>query len=116
MFLFKILLADSTSWAYPVLREVFKGCACRDFVFWVSFCRIVNVSAGNAYISVHNEIVWFEALIQYSDRNTKKRHPRKDAVISDKVRDYFSSFFAAFLASAFFVTSYMIGVAMKIEA
>jgi hypothetical protein len=43
---------------------------------------------------------------------TKKRHPRKDAVISDKV----SGYFAAFFASAFLVTSNMIGVAMKIEA
>ena len=35
----------------------------------------------------------------------------ESAVISIEVKDYFSSFFAAFL-----VTSYMIGVAMKIEA
>jgi hypothetical protein len=42
---------------------------------------------------------------------------KKASVVTDALKKYVSEdYFAAFLASAFFVTSYMIGVAMKIEA
>jgi hypothetical protein len=57
-FFFKVFLADSTGRAYPVFREVFKRCSWRDSAFGVSFCRIVDVSAENAYISVHIHIVF----------------------------------------------------------
>ena len=67
-FFFKVFLADSTGGAYPVFREVFKRCSRRNSSFRISFCRIVDVSAENAYISVHNDVVWSAALIQYSDR------------------------------------------------
>ena len=68
VFLFKVFLSYSTGWTYPVFREVFKWCSCRDAAFRIPFCRIVNVSAENAYISVHSHKVFRHMEIQLSDQ------------------------------------------------
>ena len=111
LFLFlEVFDSHSACRAHPAFREVFKRCSCRDTSFRISFCRIVDVSAENTYISVHNHVVFNrKANIQLLDRGRfldslhslemtkmlpleqqrkliKKRHPEKDAVL--EICDY----------------------------
>ena len=113
VFLLKIFFTHSACRADPVFREFFKWCSCRDATFHIPFCRIVNVSAGNAYISVHNNVCFIDINLFNIRTETQKNGTREGCRFNELcVKDYLS----AFLASAFLVTSYMIGVAMKIEA
>ena len=59
LFLFlEVFHSHSTCRAHPAFREVFKCSSWRNTALRISFCRIVYVSAENAYISVHNNIVF----------------------------------------------------------
>ena len=60
VFLFEVFLSDAAGWACPVGREVFESCSGGYASFRISFCGVVDVSADDAYVSVHNfmSFVW----------------------------------------------------------
>ena len=59
--LLEVFLADAAGWACPVGREVFESGSGGYAFFRVSFCRIVDVSADDAYIFIHNLISFGDA-------------------------------------------------------
>ena len=51
--LLEVLLADAARRAGPVFGDVFECRARSDAAFRVAFCRIIDVSADDAYILIH---------------------------------------------------------------
>ena len=65
--LLEVFLADAAGWACPVGREVFESGSGGYAFFRVSFCGVVDVSADDAYVSVHN-FMSFAWTVQFPDR------------------------------------------------
>ena len=56
-FFLEVFYSYAAGGAEPAFGEIFKCRSWWDSVFRVSLCRIVDVSAENTYISVHNVLV-----------------------------------------------------------
>lgn len=55
--LFEIFFSYAAERAYPVCRNVFKGCSRCDAAVRVTDFRIVNITANHANVLVHNKFV-----------------------------------------------------------
>ena len=59
--LLEVFLADAAGWACPVGGEVFESGSGGYAFFRISFCGVVDVSADDAYIFIHNLISFGDA-------------------------------------------------------
>jgi hypothetical protein len=50
---FKLIFANATIWANPVIGQVFKGGSGRDILGWISQFRVINVTTCDAFVFVH---------------------------------------------------------------
>ena len=49
----KLIFANATIWADPVIRQVFKGGSGRNILGWITQFRVIDVTTSDAFVFVH---------------------------------------------------------------